>query len=185
MAGLEEGMKRLLQPSYSPGVGGSSLGCCLGVVLLSDRRWWQWLFLQWAKGDGASRPLAYRDEGRWRDGLWTNCISLLGWIWRCLWSCCGFGDALQGSSGCSPSLSCAAWPWCLGSPRILSCDGGGFNSRDFKTWAASPCRSAQGWRLLCSPSPAAGSPSVGTRTWHGAGQPRTPSCARSRVTQNS
>lgn len=45
MAGLEGEMKHLLQPSRSPGDGGLSLGCCLGVVLLSDGRWWKMAFL--------------------------------------------------------------------------------------------------------------------------------------------
>lgn len=92
-------------------------------------------------------------------------------------------DVLQGSSSCSPCpvLCCmASVPW---SPHVLSCDGGGFNSRILLG-----SKSRQIYPRIVSPLKlflAAGSPLLGIRTCHGAAQPFTPSSGRSWVLQSS
>lgn len=64
MAGLEGEMKHLLQPAAPPVRGACLWGAAweLSWCLTGDGG--KWLFLQWAKGNGASWPLTYGGEGR-------------------------------------------------------------------------------------------------------------------------
>lgn len=61
------------------------------------------------------------------------------WFWGC-------SAGLLGVQPCRCPMLCG--PSALVPSCILSPDGGGFNNRDFKTWAANPGRSTQGWYLL-------------------------------------
>lgn len=56
----------------------------------------------------------------------------LPWFW---------GMLCRAPRGAAPSPSHATGPRCLSFPQILSCDGGGFESRDFIMGAANPGRS--------------------------------------------
>lgn len=118
MASLGEEMKPFLQPSCSPGVGGSGLGRCLGVVLLFDGRWWKWLFFFSDGPKGLEHCDRLLVEAKAGGGMGYGQTALLAWMdleevsMELLW----FWGCSAGLLGVQPPPCLSAWPWCLASP---------------------------------------------------------------------